>query len=534
MPTRDVTPELHRQYLESGLWSGQALYRFLDAAADRSPEKLAVADPSHRLTYRAFATLTKQLAAHLLDVGIEPGDAVAIQAPNSVFLPLVHFAANRAQAMYVPMHEAWREREVHHLLSTSGARVLFVLEDNLAMINSLRGDLPSLEHVIPLTIGHGGLKALPARDVDLGEAEVRLAGVSATADAVRFTMISSGTTALPKISGWTDDGLHALLLHNYARRSRLSPDDVAVAIAPAATGATGYVFAVLAPLLVGATSVLHHPWDPDDAVRLIEAESATYAVAIPTQIIMMLESPALERCSLESLARMSNGGAPLPEARARQTEELLGCRVHTMYGTTDAGVPTMMDVGDPEDKRVTTVGRCVDGVDLRIVGPDGLTAPTGQPGEVVYRSADKVDGYFNNSDATAAAFEDDGWFHSGDLGILDADGFLRIVGRAKDMIIRGGQNIAPSEIEELLSRHRKVVSVAVVAIPDEVFGERACAFVIPTDPTDPLTFQEMIACLEEAKVAVFKRPERLEIVGDFPLSAGGKVQKAALTALITP
>lgn len=539
MLTREITPELRDGYGRAGLWPGRPLYSFVDDAARRHPEKTAVVDPHHRLSYARFVQLTKQVAGALLGMGVGPGDPVAIQSPNSVFHSIVHFAINRVQGMHVPIHEQWREREVGHLLAKSRARVLFVAEeckgfDHLAMVRRLRSDLPHLEHVIPLAYGPSALDRLPGvdRPVDPGLEEA-LAAIPFDADAPRHAMISSGTTSLPKISEWSDNGLYAALGRNYADTAHLTPDGIVLGVAPASTGATGYIYGVLSPLLQGATSVLQDPWDPDDAVRLIDAERATTLIAIPTQIVKMLRSPAIASGSFETLHCLSNGGAPLSETHAREAERVFGCRVHTMYGATDAGVPTAIDLDDPEHKRVTTVGRVVPGIELRTVDDGGRPTAPGEPGEVVWRGAHKVLGYMNDDDATRAAFDADGWYHSGDLGILDEDGFLRIVGRKKDMILRGGQNIFPGEIEELLAAHPKVESVAVAAMPDEVLGERACAFVIPADPADPLTFDEMIDFLRSSSLVKYKWPERLEVLESFPMSAGGKVQKAALTRLVT-
>lgn len=539
MLTREISDDLRREYVDAGLWPNRPLFHFVDAAASRYPDKVAVADPYHRLSYRQFVELTKKLARVLLDVGVRPGDPVAIQAPNSVYQSLVHIAVNRVQGVYLPINEAWREKEVRHLLGKSQARVMFMVDVNkgfgyMAMLEALRPELPHLEHVLPLTIGADALACLPGFDDVLDDkTEAGLAAVPVDADAPRHVMCSSGTTSMPKLSEWSDNGLYAAFGKNYVDTAQLRDDDVMVGVAPASTGATGYVFAVLAPLLIGATSVLQDPWDPDDAVRLLDAEQATGLVVIPTQLVKMLASPSMASASLTSVRRISNGGAPLSEAHASEAEKVFGCPVHTMYGATDAGVPTMMDLDDPPAKRLTTVGSIVTGNELRIVGADNQPVDRGEPGEVVWRGAHKVLGYMNDEEATRAAFDADGWYHSGDLGVLDQEGFLRIVGRKTDMILRGGQNIFPGEIEEALARHPKVHEVAVAAIPDQVFGERACAFVIPS-PAGTLTFDEMIDCVRDAGLVKYKWPEQLVILDEFPMSAGGKVQKSQLAALARP
>lgn len=535
MLMREITAELRREYVAAGLWPGRPLFDFVDAAAERDPGKVAVVDPYHRLSYGRFVDVTKQLALVLIECGVKPGDAVAMQAPNGVFQSLVHFAVNRVQGVFVPINEQWREKEVRHLVAKSRARVMFMVEaskgfGHLAMLEALRPELPLLEHVLPLHLGPDGLARLPGSGVSLdAAAEAALAAVPFDADAPRHVMCSSGTTSMPKMSEWSDNGLHAAFAKNYVDTAHLSADDVMLGVAPASTGATGYVFASLAPLLIGATSVLQDPWDPDRAIELIDEEQATGLVAIPTQIVKMLASGKISSASLASLRRISNGGAPLSEAHAREAERVFGCPVHTMYGTTDAGVPTMMNLDDSPDKRVTTVGPVVAGNELRIVDVDNLPVAAGTPGEVVWRGAHKIHGYLNDDDATRVAFDSEGWYHSGDVGVVDDDGFLRIVGRQKDMILRGGQNIFPGEIEEVLVGHPKVHDVAVAAIPDVVFGERACAFVIPSS-AGVLTFDELVECVRAAGLVKYKWPERLVILEEFPMSAGGKVQKSELAA----
>jgi non-ribosomal peptide synthetase component E (peptide arylation enzyme) len=536
--TQVITPEIRARMVSNGLWSDAPLFSFLDTAARRFPNKTAVSDPFHRLSYSELKSRTEWLAGYLLSLGVRPGDAVVVQAPNSVYLPLIHFACNRVQALYVPVHDAWREREITHLLRQSKASVAFAVThykgfQHLNMIEALRAWVPELKHVVPLELGTEGLKVLSEHCGVPGKEYARqLSNLPCDPDAGLHAMISSGTTALPKISPWSDNGLYALLMGGYNPTLKLTPNDVTVGIATASTGATGYVFGVLAPLLIGGTSILHDPWEPDAAVTLLSDEHATVAVAVPAQIIKMLESHRVEDSSFPKLRAFSNGGAPIPEAKARQVERDFGCRVHTMYGATDAGVPTMTRIDEVGDDRLTTVGQTVAGIELRIVGENGISLDTGLPGEITWRGPHKVIGYLNDDEATREAFDEDGWYYSGDLGAIDDHGFLRVVGRKKDMILRGGQNIFPGEIEGILSGHPKVSSVAVVAIPDSVLGERACAFVIVTDSAKPLSFDEMIIHLRAAGVAKFKYPERLEIVSEFPMTAGGKVRKADLPKLI--
>jgi non-ribosomal peptide synthetase component E (peptide arylation enzyme) len=535
MLSRVITPEIRSDYERQGLWVGQPYYALVEAAAAPRMDKTAIIDSRLSLSYAQLISAGRRLAVRLLELGIQPGDAVAVQAPNSALLAVCHLAINRVQGMHVPIHESWREPEVRHLLARSRARALITVDtyksfDHLAMVDGLRPDLPDLREVLVAEWSTNNEDAIWRVDVDTAAA-ARLDALTADADAPRHAMISSGTTALPKISEWTDNGLHASIACNYADAVQLSSDDVICGIATASTGATGYVYGVLAPLMVGATSVLVEPWVPQRALELMTKHRATVAIAVPAQIIKMLASPALATSDLSALRVLSNGGAPLPEARAREAELRFGCKIQTMYGATDAGTPTMMALDDPDDKRVSTVGRVVSGNELRIVTEAGEVCAPGETGEVQWRGAHKTLGYLNDDAATRAAFDDEGWYHSGDLGILGADGYLRIVGRIKDMILRGGQNIFPGEIEELLARHPAIAAVAVASIPDSTLGERACAFVVLIPGQSALTLPDMVSYLASTGLAKFKRPERLVLMDELPLTAGGKVLKSTLTRL---
>ena len=340
-------------------------------------------------------------------------------------------------------------------------------------------------------------------------------------------MVSSGTTSLPKISKWTDLGLNALLQAGFIERVRLTADDVAVGLAPANTGATGYVFPVVAPLQIGATSFMLTKWSPEAAIRLLAETGATIATAIPTQMVQLLQVPGVSGATVPKLARFNNAGAPLAADAAREIEERFGCRVHTMYGATDGGVPVTTHIDDPDEIRRTTVGRLVRGMRFRIIDPMGRDQPAGSAGEIVYQGIQKTFGYLNEPERDEEMFPD-GWYHSGDVAVADEAGNIRIVGRIKEMIIRGGQNISPREIEEAIIGHPAVAQVAVVGYPDPVMGERACAFIVPADAAKPPSLDAIKDHMLGLQLAKFKLPERLEIVESLPMSAGNKVLKNEL------
>ena len=334
------------------------------------------------------------------------------------------------------------------------------------------------------------------------------------------------------MSQWTDNNL-TFLLRDYAEAVEMGPGDIAAAIAPANTGATGYLFPVLAPLLVGAASVLLENWSPAAAVELLESERATHAAAIPTQLVKMLQENDIGERDFSAVRVITSAGAPLTPDTAAQTEDTFGCVVTTVYGSTDGGVITVTRTSDPVEKRRRTVGRPIPGADLVLRDAvKGQPVTIGSSGEATWRTPTKSFGYLNDDERTDAMFREDGWFYSGDLGSLDEEGYLAITGRSKDLIIRGGQNISPLEIEQIIARHEAVSEVAVVGVPDPVFGERVCVCAVLLPGHTALSLDDVVAYMRAQDIAPYKLPERMVLFDELPKSAGGKLSKVTLRSTI--
>ena len=345
-------------------------------------------------------------------------------------------------------------------------------------------------------------------------------------------MLSSGTTSMPKISIFSSNNLHALLAPFWSR-IQLRDTDVGAALAPAGTGAIGYVYPLLSPLLNGGTTVILERWtEPQVAVDLILKNHCTYATAVPAQIAQML--PIIQAVPRSEFARFrcfTNAGAPLAPEVGSQIEEHMDCKIFVIYGATDGGVAASSDINDPQEKRLGSVGRAQDECEIRLIDEIGHEVETGQTGEIQWRSADKSYGYLNDPEATAMAFNKERFYRTGDLGAFDDDGYLRIVGRVKDLIIRGGRNISPRLIEEMVARHPQVLDVAVAAYPDKVLGERACAFVVLRYGS-MMTLKDVLEFLKNEHMSVWQMPERLELMAELPRSAGGKVMKNKLRQFV--
>jgi non-ribosomal peptide synthetase component E (peptide arylation enzyme) len=525
-----LTPERIDRYRRAGIWQDQALYRVVDEIAGRTPDVIAVADQHEQLSYAELVRRSANLAAWLLAQGLTPGAPVAVQCGNRTALAVSHLACDRADLLFIPLSSAWRGTEMAHLLGVSRAEVLVASAplkgfDYLATVAELRSSLPHLRAVGGMD-GSGG-----EFDFDAICREDRpFAAPPRDPDAPRFVMVTSGTTGLPHMSLWSDNNLWYFMT-TFIAATQLTAGDVAVGIAPASTGATGYVFPVLAPLLCGATSVLLEEWTAENALDLLESMKATHATAIPTQVLKLFNDPSIGGRDFSSLRTFTNAGAAMPPEAGREMERVFGCIEHVCYGATDGGSVAMLRYDDPPEKRYTTVGRVFEFNEVRLVDAAMNDAAPGAVGEIVWRTPTKSFGYLNEPERTEAAFSEDGWYRSGDLGTLDDENYLSVVGRVKDLVIRGGQNISPRELEDLIIASPEVADVAVIGIPDELFGERVCACLV-LRPGAKLPDAELLARLRRHNVATFKLPERIEIFEDFPKSAGGKVSKLELRAMV--
>lgn len=533
-----TAPDEADRYRSAGLWPDLTLFELFRDLARTHAEKVAIIDGKRSYTYAEFLKLVENVAGNLIGRGIQPGEVVAVQMPNSAELPLLHFALNRIGALAMPIHDSWIQSELPHLLGVGRVAAAIVPRlyrdvDYPSIYAKLRPSLPHLRKIFSVGGNTAESDAFEPLLEDSGVDHAVLRARRPDPDAPSTLMLSSGTTSLPKVSVFSSNDIYAML-SPFWQSIRLTADDIAAALAPAGTGAIGYVYPILSPLLNGATAVVLERWtDPEEAIRLIIDHRCSYATGVPAQLTQML--PALQRRKPEdfrALRCFTNAGAPLPHDVGRQIEDLMSARIYVIYGATDGGVVCSSHIDDPQEKRLTTVGRLLPAREIKLLDALQRPAAEGEPGEIYWRSPDKSYGYLNDPEGSAAVFTQDRFYRSGDLGVFDADGYLRIIGRVKDMIIRGGRNISPRLIEDLLIEHPAVADIAVAAMPDPVLGERACAFVVPKANT-ALTLQDLIAFLRDRKAPTWQMPERLELLDQLPRSAGGKVMKSKLTELVT-
>lgn len=522
-------------HVRAGFWSLGLEPDRLSAAATRHPHKTALVDRAGSLTYAELNATVDRVAAGLLAAGVQSGDVVALQLPNWREFVFFQFAAVRMGAVYLPIVPNLRAHEMRYLLAASGAVALVVPAsfrgfDYGDMVVSLRDELPALRHVFvvgaPGAPGLHGLGDWLRQSWELRPGiKQRLSDVQRDANAVRALLFTSGTEANPKGVLHTANTIQ-YYCRTFAQNFHCSDSDVIFVPSPVGH-ATGSICCLELAVALGAKAVLQDIWDPDAALELIEGERCTVTWGATAFLHGLTYAASLAERDVGSFRLFASGGAPIPRSLVQDSLQNLGCKVAAAYGSTEGLNVTINQWNDPIGKVVNTDGRPNPGIDLKIAGADGCRLPPGETGEISYQGPNLFVGYLGQSGHTPSSLDAEGYFYSGDLGVLDSDGYLRVVGRKKDVIIRGGENISPSEVENLLFRHPAIEAVAIVGMPDDRLGERACAYVIPA-PGQTLTLDDVVRYLEDARVARFKWPERLELVSELPMTAAGKVRKEVL------
>jgi acyl-CoA synthetase (AMP-forming)/AMP-acid ligase II len=451
---------------------------YLEANAAAAPDRVALIDGHRSISFEELRERVHSAAAELRERGVEPGDVVGVSLANVWEYVALEIAIPLIGAVVMPLPLNLGERERAWALARSGARV--VLEQAAAesvCAAPFRGTIQP---------GAGD----PDRVVEIA--------------------LTSGTTGVPKLAG-LDAGLKQATFEAFTSRLEVTPEDRVLPISPLMQGIGGMCLYCLR--LGAALVMLREPrFSPELTLAFAESSRATYLVGVPTNILRMLESPALGRTDLAGCRVTAVAGAPMPPALAQQWEERTGSRVVIFYGSMDAGQLAVGSPSDPAEKRWTTVGRVHDCAEAMIT----------TEGEICMRGPTVQRRYWGEQDGP---FSDDGWAHMGDLGSIDAEGYLRVSGRIKDVVIRGGTNINPYEVEDLVRQHPEVRDVCVVGRADRDLGERVMAFVVAQRPLSVADLQAHLAGLGVAK---YKWPEVIEVVPEIPLSGPGKVNRKAL------
>ena len=518
----------------------RTLSQVLRDTTEKFSQRNAILDPSGiTLTYEELNEKVDRLARGMLELGVAKGDKVGLWMPNIPEWVVCYFAVARIGAVVVPMNTRYKTHEVEYILGDSEATTLFAVGDfaaidYLSMIGEIRGNLPNLEHVI--IVGEPG-EAMHEFDsiVDRGMNllnDSKLEKREASCDPLDnvFILYTSGTTGHPKGA--------MLSHHNIAKNAEqvtevlhTNEQDVFLLAVPF-FHCFGCVMGIAGAITWGAAMVPMQIFKPVEALELVERFGVSVLYGVPTMFVLELEEYRKGKAdgSAYDVSMLRTGimaGAPCPVEVMRGTMEDMHCNVSIAYGLTEASpVITMTRFDDSVERRVETVGRALEGIEVEMVDDDRNPLSTGEMGELACRGYNVMMGYYKMPDKTADSIDEEGWLYSGDLATMDKEGYVQIVGRKKDMLICGGFNVYPAEIEEYLFTHPKVQNVSVIGMADDVMGEVAAAYIIPREGTsiDP---QEIVDfCV--GGIANFKVPKYVQIVDEFPMTQSGKIQKFRL------
>ncbi|MFC9292612.1 AMP-binding protein [Streptomyces sp. NPDC057011] len=510
---------------------GDTIGENLDRTVRLFPGRDALIDRAtgRRWTYAELAAEVDALALGLLDLGIAKGDRVGIWAPNCAEWTLVQYATARIGAVLVTVNPAYRSHELEYVLRQSGIRLLVAAErfkssDYAAMIEEVRPRCPELEFTALL--GGPLWTSLLERGRQGDPAELARAQAALSPDDPINIQYTSGTTGFPKGATLShhnilNNGFFVGELCHYTEQDR-------VCIPVPFYHCFGMVMGNLACTSHGAAMVIPAPsFDPAATLAAVEAESCTSLYGVPTMFIAELAEPGFDAYDLSSLRTGIMAGSPCPVEVMKEVIDRMGMtEVSICYGMTETSpVSTQTRADDSVERRVSTVGRVGPHLEVKVVDPQsGRTVPRGEPGELCTRGYSVMLGYWGEPERTSEAVDAARWMHTGDLAVMDDDGYLSITGRIKDMVIRGGENLYPREIEEFLHTHPDVLDVQVIGVPDPKYGEELMAWVRMREGAEPLTAAAVRAYCE-GRLAHFKIPHYVHVVEEFPMTVTGKIRK---------
>lgn len=525
--------DLARTYREKGYWEDITLGQMLDQRIAETPEAEALVSGEERLTYSQLGRRIDRLAFHLAESGLKPLDRVVLQLPNGIDFVLFFFALVRIGVIPVMALPPHRRTEIRHFVARSGA-VAYVIPDRIKqfdyrdMAEEVRKEHPHLAHVFVSGAAQPGqfsLADLLAREADEETVRATLARLSPDPSEVALMLLSGGTTALPKLIPRTHND-YVCNCKLSGRIAGFSPETVFLAVLPMGHNFTLASPGILAVFAFGGKVVVAPGPRAADVFPTIEAERVTATSTAVPLIATWLEAPERAQYDLNSLRLIQNGGARLQPELRRRVRARFGCVYQEVYGTAE-GLLNMTRLDDSDELIEESSGApvCEDD-EIRIVDDDGNEVEDGKPGELVIRGPYTIHGYYDNPDANEKGFTPDGFYRMGDV-VRKIGRYVYTEGRKKDLVNRGGEKISCDEVEDHILAHPKVRNVCVVAMPDEIFGEKACAYVMLADGEE-MTLHELCDFLLSREIAKFKLPERLEVVDAFPISPAGKILRRSL------
>ena len=521
-PEAILTRALIDKYTQEGFWQDQFLFDYFQKILEKTPDKVAVVDRDYRLTFREIGRLANNLTASLRKMGVTRGTVVAFQLPNWYHAVVLNLALSRLGALINPIIPIYKEREVAFILKQARAEIFIIPDsfrkfDYVEMAEKIKPGLPDLKRVIVLGSripkGMISLESLLEGDGSLPQLE------KIDPNDVKLLLYTSGTTAEPKGVQHTHNTLIYTMLNDSGHWG-VNQDTVVFMPSPV-THISGYAWALEIPLIIGCGVVLMDIWNPEKALELMEKEKCAFTVAATPFLQGLLHSPNFPKHKIPSFLFVC-GGAYIPPELIKEAWSV-GWKTYRVYGSTEAPTITL---GQGSIEKASETDGCVKNYECRIVDFETRPLAYGQEGEIVVKGPKAFVGY-KNPTLNEESFDAEGWFHTGDIGRLSADGYIEITGRKKDIIIRGGENISVKEIEDLIHLHPSVETAAVVAMPDAALGEKVCAYV-KLRKGSTLDHRGLNEFLDSYKLARQKLPERLEILEEMPMTPSGKIKKHEL------
>ena len=517
-------------YRQQGLWGDASLADYWQQTARAMPDKIAVVD-NHgaSYTYSALDHAASCLANWMLAKGIESGDRIAFQLPSWCEFTVIYLACLKIGAVSVPLLPSWREAELVWVLNKCQAKMffaptLFKQTRPVDLILPLQNQLPQLQQIVGVDKLAPATSSLSLSQIIADNTSLTTA-ITTHGDELAAVLFTSGTEGLPK---------GVMLTHNnilaseraYCARLNLTWQDVFMMPAPLGH-ATGFLHGVTAPFLIGARSVLLDIFTPDACLALLEQQRCTCMLGATPFVYDLLNVLEKQPADLSALRFFLCGGTTIPKKVARECQQR-GIKLLSVYGSTESSPHAVVNLDDPLSRFMHTDGYAAAGVEIKVVDDARKTLPPGCEGEEASRGPNVFMGYFDEPELTARALDEEGWYYSGDLCRMDEAGYIKITGRKKDIIVRGGENISSREVEDILLQHPKIHDACVVAMSDERLGERSCAYVVLKAPHHSLSLEEVVAFFSRKRVAKYKYPEHIVVIEKLPRTVSGKIQKFLL------
>ncbi|EEU9241183.1 medium-chain fatty-acid--CoA ligase [Escherichia coli] len=517
-------------YRQQGLWGDASLADYWQQTARAMPDKIAVVD-NHgaSYTYSALDHAASCLANWMLAKSIESGDRIAFQLPGWCEFTVIYLACLKIGAVSVPLLPSWREAELVWVLNKCQAKMffaptLFKQTRPVDLILPLQNQLPQLQQIVGVDKLAPATSSLSLSQIIADNTSLTTA-ITTHGDELAAVLFTSGTEGLPK---------GVMLTHNnilaseraYCARLNLTWQDVFMMPAPLGH-ATGFLHGVTAPFLIGARSVLLDIFTPDACLALLEQQRCTCMLGATPFVYDLLNVLEKQPADLSALRFFLCGGTTIPKKVARECQQR-GIKLLSVYGSTESSPHAVVNLDDPLSRFMHTDGYAAAGVEIKVVDDARKTLPPGCEGEEASRGPNVFMGYFDEPELTARALDEEGWYYSGDLCRMDEAGYIKITGRKKDIIVRGGENISSREVEDILLQHPKIHDACVVAMSDERLGERSCAYVVLKAPHHSLSLEEVVAFFSRKRVAKYKYPEHIVVIEKLPRTTSGKIQKFLL------